>query len=159
MLKSSPIPLPFLETRCYFFCLRLLAKNFGHLEWNYVFSPALSRKGLQGHFIYHLCIHLYVVFSTIVNGQAFVGFWSSRGITQGYPLCPYLFVLATNELSLALQEAMENNNLAVISLGPNLPSNYSFLLLTTWLSMAILLCLRLLKCLILHIQHFCRDFG
>jgi hypothetical protein len=42
-------------------------------------------------------------------------------------LSPYLFVLAINELSIALQEAMSANSFAGISLGPNCPPIHSLL--------------------------------
>jgi hypothetical protein len=42
-------------------------------------------------------------------------------------LSPYLFVLAINELPIALQEAMSTNDFAGITLGPNYPSIHSLL--------------------------------
>ena len=95
-----------------------LAKAFDRLEWHFVDS-ALARKGLHAHFInlIHACISS-PTFSVIINGQSFARFKSSRGIRQGCPLSPSLFVLAVNELSLALQEALQSNQLTGISLGP-----------------------------------------
>jgi hypothetical protein len=43
------------------------------------------------------------------------------------PLSPYLFVTSINELSIALQEAMSNNDFAGIMLGPNCPPIHSLL--------------------------------
>jgi hypothetical protein len=43
------------------------------------------------------------------------------------PLSPYLFVTSINELSIALQEAMSNNEFAGIVLGPNCPPIHSLL--------------------------------
>jgi hypothetical protein len=63
----------------------------------------------------------------VINGQPFAKFRGDRGIRQGCPLSPYLFVLAINELSIALQEAMSNSHFAGISLGPNCPSIHSLL--------------------------------
>ena len=95
-----------------------LAKAFDRVEWNFILQ-ALARKGLHGHFInlIHECISS-PTFSVIVNGQPFARFVSERGIRQGCPLSPYLFVLAINELSLVLQEALEANSLHGIILGP-----------------------------------------
>jgi hypothetical protein len=104
-----------------------LAKAFDRLEWNFI-SAALARKGLHAHFInlVHACISS-PTFSVIINGQSYARFTSSRGVRQGCPLSLYLFVLAVNELSLALQEAMQNNNLTGISLGPDCPPIHSLL--------------------------------
>jgi hypothetical protein len=74
----------------------------------------------------HACISS-PTFSVIINGQPFAKFKGDRGIRQGCPLSPYLFVLAINELSIALQEAMSTNSFAGIKLGPNCPSIHSLL--------------------------------
>jgi mannosylglycoprotein endo-beta-mannosidase len=104
-----------------------LAKAFDRLEWNFTVA-ALSRKGLHGHFIklIHTCIST-PTFSVIINGEPFAKFRSDRGIRQGCPLSPYLFVLAINELSLVLQEAMSHNFLEGVVLGPNCPPIHSLL--------------------------------
>jgi hypothetical protein len=104
-----------------------LAKDFDHVEWNFIVR-ALARKGLHEHFInlIHACISS-PTFSVVINGQPFARFKSDRGIRQGYPLSPYLFVLAINELSIALQDAMCSAALAGIVLGPNCPPIHSLL--------------------------------
>lgn len=104
-----------------------LAKAFDRVEWNFIVH-ALARKGLHGHFInlVHACISS-PVFSVLINGQPFARFRSNRGIRQGCPLSPYLFVLATNELSIALQEAMMASSLTGIILGHNCPPIHSLL--------------------------------
>ena len=104
-----------------------LAKAFDRLEWNFIVA-ALSRKGLHGHFInlIHACISL-PTFSVVINGQPFARFRSGRGIRQGCPPSPYLFVLAINELSLVLQDAMSNSLLEGVILGPDCPPIHSLL--------------------------------
>jgi hypothetical protein len=54
-----------------------------------------------------------------VNGEASAGFLPNRGIRQGCPLSPYLFVVAINELSISLQHELYNSNLTGITLGPS----------------------------------------
>jgi hypothetical protein len=104
-----------------------LAKAFDRIEWCFIVS-ALARKGLRSHFInlVHACISS-PTFSVIINGQSFAKFNSTRGIRQGCPLSPYLFVLAVNELSLMLQDALQANHLSGISLGPNCPPIHSLM--------------------------------
>ena len=104
-----------------------LAKAFDRIEWHFIVS-ALARKGLHGHFIklVHACISS-PTFSVIINGQSFAKFNSSRGIRQRCPLSPYLILLAVNELSLMLQDALQANHLTGISLGPNCPPIHSLM--------------------------------
>jgi hypothetical protein len=104
-----------------------LDKAFDRVEWSFIVN-ALSRKGIHGHFInlIHACI-TSPTFSVVINGQPFAKFHGDRGIRQGCPLSPYLFVLAINELSFALQEAVSTNSFAGIKLGPNFPSIHSLL--------------------------------
>jgi hypothetical protein len=103
------------------------AKAFDKIEWSFIIS-ALARKGLHSHFInlVHACISS-PTFSVIINGQSFAKFNSSRGIRQGCPLSPYLFVFAVNELSLMLDDALQANHLTGISLGPNCPPIHSLM--------------------------------
>ena len=104
-----------------------LAKAFDRIEWHFIAS-ALERKGLDDHFInlIYSCISS-PTFSVIINGQSFAHFKSSRGIRQGCPLSPALFVLAVNELSLALHDALQANHLSGISLGPDCPPIHSLM--------------------------------
>jgi hypothetical protein len=104
-----------------------LAKAFDRVEWHFI-AAALERKGLHPHFInlVHACIST-PSFSVIINGQSYARFSSSRGIRQGCPLSPSLFVLAVNELSLALQEALQANHLTGISFGPQCPPIHSLM--------------------------------
>jgi hypothetical protein len=101
-----------------------LAKAFDRIEWHFIAS-ALERKGFHAHFInlFHACISSST-FSVIINGQSFARFKSSRGIRQGCSLSPSLFVFAVNELSLALQDALQANHLSGISLGPNCSNTF-----------------------------------
>jgi hypothetical protein len=104
-----------------------MAKAFDRIEWSFVLA-ALRRKGFHRNFI--KLVHAYISttsFSVNVNGVSFGYFQPCRRIIQGCPLSPYLFVLAVNELSLKLQEAMDNATLIGVSLGPGYPPIHSIL--------------------------------
>lgn len=104
-----------------------LTKAFNRIEWSFVYE-ALRNKGYHSHFIHmiHSCIS-NVAFSINVNGQSFGHFNAARGIRQGCPLSPYLFVIAINELSVRLQRAMDEAELTGITLGPGCPPIHSIL--------------------------------
>lgn len=104
-----------------------LAKAFDRLEWNFILA-ALRRLGLREKFIslIHACIYS-PTFSVLVNDEPSGHFCSQRGLRQGCPLSPYLFVIAINDLSIRLQEALQHNNLSRVTLGPGCPPIHSFL--------------------------------
>jgi hypothetical protein len=68
---------------------------------------ALARKGLDGHFIN--LIHASIAspnFSVLINAKLIL----DSGVVEAFdrPLSPSLFVLAVNELSLTLQQALQD---------------------------------------------------
>jgi hypothetical protein len=104
-----------------------LAKAFDRIKWNFI-SVTLTRLGLNSTFInlVHACISTSSL-AILVNDEPTEYFHPQRGLRQGCPLSPYLFVLAINELSIRLREALHNNNLSGISLGPGAPPIHSLL--------------------------------
>ncbi|WP_248298030.1 reverse transcriptase domain-containing protein, partial [Legionella pneumophila] len=105
-----------------------LAKAFDRLEWGFI-EMALQKQGFNNHFIKLIkaCM-TNTNFSVIINGNHHGKFQSQRGIRQGCPLSPYLFVIAINELSVQLQEELQKTNIQGIRLGPNCPPIYSLML-------------------------------
>ena len=85
-------------------------------------------------------------------------FKSRRGVRQGCPMSPYLFVLAINELSIMLNEAAQANHLQGIMLGPNCPAIHSLLFADD-----LLVCgqasIREAQMMAQIIQHFCDQSG
>jgi hypothetical protein len=63
----------------------------------------------------------------LVNGKPSEFIYPTRGIRQGCPLSPYLFVIAINELSEMLQTALQNNNITGVTLGSSGPSIHSLM--------------------------------
>jgi hypothetical protein len=104
-----------------------LAKAFDRLEWNFIVM-GMHKQGFSNHFINLIkaCIS-NSVFSVITNGNHHGKFKGERGIRQGCPLSPYLFVMAINELALELQEELQRRNLQSITLGPNSPPVFSLM--------------------------------
>lgn len=110
------------------FLLKLdLAKAFDRIEWNFIVK-AMKRQGFRDHFInlVYNCISTTSL-AVVINGEPSATFYPQRGVRQGCPLSPYLFVLAVNELSISLQHNMNLNNINGITLGPNCPKIHSLL--------------------------------
>ena len=86
-----------------------MAKAYDRLEWPFLFA-VLRRFGFSEH-----CIKLVQKmftncwFSIMLNGTMFSDFRSERGLRQGDPLAPSLFIIAEEVLSRGLHSLMEKN--------------------------------------------------
>jgi hypothetical protein len=110
------------------FFLKLdLAKAFDRIKWNFIVQ-ALKRQGFHNHFIdlVYTCISTTTL-SVIINGEPTPTFHPQRGVRQGCPLSPYLFIIAVNELSICLQHHSNAHNIHGVTLGPNYPRIHSLL--------------------------------
>lgn len=141
------------------FMLKLdLAKAFDRLEWSFI-KYALRRIGFGEHFINLIaaCIEC-PIFSIIINGQSFGTFKSSRGIRQGHPLSPYVFIVAINELTCMLRDAISDGKIQGIMLAPNTPVLHSLLFADD-----VIICrqasLQEAQCIKEILEAFCADSG
>ena len=62
-----------------------------------------------------------VSFSVLLNGSTILTFKTQRGIQQGYPLSPYLFILCSEILSRLIQKAEDNGDINSIKIARNAP--------------------------------------
>jgi hypothetical protein len=73
-------------------------KAFDKIEWGFLFM-ALAKLGFNGTWVRWVRSLYQAVSSAIkVNGAIGLDFQLARSVRQGYPLAPYLFILATNVL-------------------------------------------------------------
>ena len=80
-----------------------MAKAYDRVEWNYLHGTML-RLGFVESFVDTVmrCV-TSVAFSVRVNGNLSSPFRPSRGIRQGDPISPYLFLLCSEGLSCLLK--------------------------------------------------------
>jgi hypothetical protein len=110
------------------FLLKLdLAKAFDRISWSFIFQT-LRKHHFNEHFIslLHACISSTSM-QVLINVKPSHYIYPTRGIRQGCPLSPYLFVIAINELSNMLQSSIQNSNTAGVTLGPGGPNIHSLL--------------------------------
>jgi len=88
----------------------------------------MKRQGFKDRFIdlIYSCISTTTM-SVIINGEPGPSFHPNRGVRQGCPLSPYLFILAVNELPICLQQNSSSHNIHGITLGPNCPRIHALL--------------------------------
>lgn len=100
------------------FVLKLdLEKAYDKLEWSFIRS-SLLRYGLDSNSVCLIMSSISLVSSSVlVNEIPTDYFVPSRGIRQGDPLSPYIFIICMEVLSLMIHEATENLSWIPFSMG------------------------------------------
>ena len=82
-------------------------KAFDSLEWNFLFS-CLEAFGFGPEFIWWVRTLYHNIESCVINNGLATDFFSlERGVRQGDPLSPYLFVVAVETLALSIRQNPE----------------------------------------------------
>jgi len=97
-----------------------LSKAYDKVSWLYL-RMLLTHLGFGIAFIRWVmsCIST-VSFSVLINGAASPFFHAERGLRQGCPLSPLLFLLVAEGLSRAITDAKHNGHFQGIQVAPNL---------------------------------------
>ena len=90
-------------------CKLDIEKAYDHIRWDFLLKM-LERMGFGSKWIRWInwCIST-ATFSVLINGSPSGFFRSFRGLRQGDPLSPYLFVIGMEALSCLLKRAVEGN--------------------------------------------------
>jgi hypothetical protein len=93
-----------------------LSKAFDKLSWEFMRAMLLAFGFDQNWVTWILNLTSSAFFSLLINGVPSKPFSPSRGIRQGDPLSPFLFIIMAEGLSRSIQAALENNLLAGLPL-------------------------------------------
>jgi hypothetical protein len=92
-------------------------KAYDRIRWDFLFS-VLQRMGFSQSWVNWItqCVTT-VSYSVLINGSPSKTFCPARGLRQGDPLSPYLFLLCANVLSCALLKQENKHHLKGVKIG------------------------------------------
>ena len=97
---------------CGVVCKLDIEKAYDNISWEFLYQ-VLGRIGFGSRWMSWIkwCISI-ASFSVLINGSPTGFFQSFRGLRQGDPLSPYLFVIGMEVLSSLIKHAVEGNYLS-----------------------------------------------
>lgn len=97
-------------------------KAYDRVEWDFL-REVLRKLGFHAIWIQWVmeCVST-VYFSIFANGEKRVSFYTSRGLRQGGPLSPYLFVLVVDVLSRLLSWSLRSNQFSGLNITRQCPT-------------------------------------
>lgn len=104
-----------------------MEKSYDKLNWNFIHKTLIG-IGLPNNIINLTMKRVNTVsLSILINGHPTKPFKPTRGIRQGYPLLPYLFILCANVFSNLITQVQGLNKFKGISIAGREPNITQFL--------------------------------
>ena len=98
-----------------------MKKAYDRLEWYYL-QKIMIKLGFHRLWVQMIMRMISSVsFSVLFNDQKLESFKPTRGIRQGDPISPYLFLLAAEGLSCLLKSRIQSSSLMGIRVAPSSP--------------------------------------
>jgi hypothetical protein len=98
-----------------------MAKSYDRVEWDFL-ETTLRIMGFPMDMVQTImkCVTT-VTFSILINGQPSPSFQPQRGLRQGDPLSPYLFIICADVLSGLISRAQSNLSIHGVKIAPRAP--------------------------------------
>ncbi|CAL8993088.1 unnamed protein product [Prunus brigantina] len=99
-----------------------MAKAYDRVEWLFL-EKMMRTMGFPPRFIQLImgCVST-VSYSLLIQGRPFGHIIPSRGLRQGDPISPYLFLIVAEAFSALLQQAERDSRVQGVSIAPSAPS-------------------------------------
>ena len=108
-------------------CKLDIEKAYDHVDWSFLLV-VLGKMGFGGKWCRWIKLCLSIVsFSVLVNGNSTGLFQGSRGLRQGDPLSPYLFVIVMEAFSCLMKIAIVGDFLTPCIVRGRRGSDYTFI--------------------------------
>jgi hypothetical protein len=99
-----------------------ISKAYDRMDWNYL-RAVLHKMGFNSRWIHWMCMSVESVdYSVLVNGNQVGPIIPGRGLRQGDPLSPYLFIICAEGLSALIKDVESRGILTGIKVCRHAPS-------------------------------------